>query len=93
MCKVFFSARIINHDTGHNKFISENIIVSNEKKLDTLKFNQKNCNRFHFLITAVCFFLFLSSFADLLSLCKIFDCFLISTIDETTVRANKKLLK
>ena len=31
MCKVFFSARIINHDTGHNKFISENISISNEK--------------------------------------------------------------
>ena len=41
MCKVFFSARIINHDTGHNKVISENISVSKEKKLYTLKFNQK----------------------------------------------------
>ena len=41
MSTVFFSARIINHDTGHNKFIFENISVSNEKKLDTLKFNQK----------------------------------------------------
>ena len=83
MCKVFFSARIINHDTGRNKFISKNISVGNEKKVDTLKFNQKNCNRFNFLITAVFFFWFLSSFADFLSLCKIFDCFLSSPIEET----------
>ena len=41
MCKVFFSTRIINHDTGHNKFVSENISVSNEKKLDTFKSNKK----------------------------------------------------
>ena len=41
MCKVFFSARIINHDIGHNKFISGNISVNNGKKLYTLKFNQK----------------------------------------------------
>ena len=40
MCKGFFSAKIINHDTGHNKFISEKKCVSN-KKLDILKFNQK----------------------------------------------------
>ena len=32
-CVVFFSARIINRDTGHNKFKSENISVSNEKNL------------------------------------------------------------
>ena len=83
MFTVFFSARIINHDTGHNKFISENISVSNKKKLDKLKFNQKNYNAFNFLITTVFFFLFLSSFAYFLSLCKIFDCFLTSTIDET----------
>ena len=43
MCKVFSSARIINNDIGHKKFIHvfRNISVSNGKKLYTLKFNQK----------------------------------------------------
>ena len=42
MGKVFFGARIINLDIGHNKFISGNISISNGKKLYPLKFNQKN---------------------------------------------------
>ena len=33
MRKVFFSARIINHDNGHNKFISENISEATKKNL------------------------------------------------------------
>ena len=56
MRKVFFSARIISHDIGHNKFTFGNNSVSNGKKLYPLKFNQKISNRFNFLITAVFFF-------------------------------------
>ena len=41
MCKVFFSARIIDYNIGYNKFIFRNISVSNGKKFYTLKFNQK----------------------------------------------------
>ena len=58
MCKVFFSTKIINHDTGHNKFVSENISVSNEKNLTHSNLIKKNRSWLYFLITAVFFFLF-----------------------------------
>ena len=42
-CVKFFQSRITNHDIGDNKFIFENINISNRKKtFYSFKFNQKN---------------------------------------------------